>query len=198
MGKIVWPTLWTTLRNLDAITLPQIAMQFGTVPFEVWANRFRQSLSDVLEGWYRPLVSAFYRLSRLPIDGTMPADVSVIGKLFKEARDHWGASDPLSLLVEPRLVIVRNSEAHNNTDLDVRSESFTFINKNVEGTETARWSASITDFQRLAVHAVHLGDVMKTVLIVATFRSVGSDTFVEVLKHLWGPRSRQPEPQSTR
>jgi hypothetical protein len=115
---IILPTLKTALKNPDVLTLPPIARQRGTVPFEVWANRFRGVVNNVLEGWYRPLVSAFYRLSRLPVDDEVPSEVVQLGQLFGQAQDHWPPSSPLSLLVERRIAIVRNSEAHNHTGLD--------------------------------------------------------------------------------
>ena len=63
---IILPTLKTALTNPDVLILPTIARQRGTLAFEVWANRFRGVVNRLLEGWYRPMVSAFYRLSRLP------------------------------------------------------------------------------------------------------------------------------------
>jgi len=117
-------------------------------------------------------VSAFYRLSRLPIDDKVPAEVAQIGQLFQQAQIHWPATNPLSALVERRVAIVRNSEAHNSTELDLDVERFTFINKNKAGVEADRWSASPEEFERLAIHVWHLGDVMQTFLLVIPFRSL--------------------------
>jgi hypothetical protein len=138
------------------------------------------------------MVSAFYRLSRLPAVGQTPPDVAQIGKLFRQAQDYWGAGSPLSLLVDRRIAIVRNSEAHKHTDLDLRSERFTFISKDPAGVEKDRWSASPADFQRLAVHCFHLGELMRTVLMVVAFRSAGPETLVEALTHLW----KRPTPEA--
>jgi hypothetical protein len=74
--SVVWPTLKIALQNTDVLVLPEIARQCGTVPFEIWANRFRRVVSDVLEGWYKPLLSSFYHLSRLLVDGKVLAVVS--------------------------------------------------------------------------------------------------------------------------
>lgn len=180
---IILPTLKTALTNPDILVLPAIARQRGTLAFEVWANRFRGVVNDVLEGWYRPLVSAFYRLSRLPVDDKIPCEVAQLGQLFGQAQDHWPASSPLSLLVERRMAIVRNSEAHNHTRLDLDSETFTFINKNKAGVETDRWGVSPDEFERLAIHVDHLGELMQTFLLTVPFRSLDPENLFDLLVH---------------
>lgn len=132
---IVMPALKTALTNPDVLVVATIARQRGTVPFEIWANRFRGVVNRLLEGWYRPMVSAFYRLSRLPVIDDIPAEVAQLGQMFGDARTHWPAGSPLSLLVLRLITIVRNSEAHNNTTLDLDAERFIFINKTPFGVE---------------------------------------------------------------
>jgi hypothetical protein len=180
MQALVWPTVAATISNLKAVVLPSIARQRGQVSFEVWADRFREAVSDYLESFYKPLVSSFYRLYRLPPDGHIPADVSQLGGLFRQAQLRWSAS-PLSVIVDRRIAVVRNSEAHDHTKVDDEAETFTFINRDKVGVETDRWVASAADFNRLAIHVVHLGDVMKLLLLVMPLRAVGPEMALRVL-----------------
>ncbi|HVT09950.1 MAG TPA: hypothetical protein VHO67_20950 [Polyangia bacterium] len=43
------------------------------MPFEAWAKRFRGTVCDLIEGEYRPMVGAFYRLFRLPAVDDWPS-----------------------------------------------------------------------------------------------------------------------------
>jgi hypothetical protein len=189
---IVMPALKTGLKNPDALVLAPIARQRGTVPFETWANRFRGTVNRLLEGWYRPMVGAFYRLSRLPVVDDIPADVTQLGQMFGDARTHWPASSPLSLLVLRLIAVVRNSEAHNNTSLDLDAERFIFINKSPAGVERDRWSASPAEFERLAIHVDHLGELMQTFLLTVPFRSLDPENLFALMLHLFSSAERPP------
>jgi hypothetical protein len=189
---IVMPALKTAMKNPDALVIASIARQRGTVPFEIWANRFRGTVNRLLEGWYRPMVSAFYRLSRLPVVDGIPVEVAQLGQMFGDARTHWPAGSPLSLLVLRLITIVRNSEAHNNTSLDLDTERFIFINKNPFGVERDRWSASPAEFERLAIHVDHLGELMQTFLLTVPFRSLVPDLLFALLTDLFSSAERTP------
>jgi hypothetical protein len=185
MKAIVLPALRSSMMDPHTLILPQVARQRWTVSFEVWANRFRNAVADVVESWYRPLVSAFYRLSRIPVDDKVPADVVHIGQLFQQAQIHWPAPNPLSVLVERRVAIVRNSEAHSSTEVCLETERFVFTNKNKAGVEIERWTASPAELERLAVHVAHLGDVMQTFLLVMPFRSLDAVMLFSLLADLF-------------
>ena len=191
---IVLPTLKTALKNPDGLTIGPIARQRGTVSFEKWANRFRAAVTRQLDGWYRPLVGAVYRLSRLPQDDRIPAEVTQLGQMFAEARTHWQArSSPLTLLVERLVAVVRNSEAHNHTTLDLASERFLFINRDTAGIEKKdRWNASAAELERLAIHVNHLGDVMQTFLLTVPFRFLDPDFLFAMMADLFSPTPHTP------
>jgi len=183
---IVTKTLWLRAYSRRSRT---------TAPSATGLPVSLMSLSEVnrlLEGWYRPMVSAFYRLSRLPVVDGIPAEVTQLGQMFGDARTHWPPSSPLSLLVQRLIAIVRNSEAHNNTTLDLDTERFIFINKNPAGVERHRWSASSAEFERLAIHVDHLGELMQTFLLTVPFRSLGPDLLFALLTDLFSSAERAP------
>jgi len=189
LNAIVWPTLGPVLENPDILTIDTVARQYGTIPFEPWAKQFRATVKDVLDGWYRPLVSAFYRLSRLPKDGRIPDDEAELGTLLGKARSFWPATSDLQMLVDPRITVVRNSVAHTNSNLDLGDERFIFINRTPSGLEKARWTPTVGEFQHFAVHVVHLGDVMRAVLMTVPLRSLGPELLLDVLSAFFAPPS---------
>lgn len=184
LNAVVWPTLKIVLQNPEILTVDTVARQYGTISFERWANRFRATVKEIVEGWYRPLVSAFYRLSRMPKDGQIPDDVAELGTLLGRARDHWSPASPLQLLADPRITVVRNSEAHSNSTLDLATERFIFISRTASGIEKARWCPTADQFQHFAVHVVHLGEVMRAVLTTVPLRSLGPELLLDVPSRL--------------
>jgi hypothetical protein len=60
---------------------------------------------------------------------------------------------------------------------------FTFVNKNKAGLETDRWSASPDEFERLAIHVDHLGELMQTFLLTIPFRSLDPNNLLDLMLH---------------
>lgn len=184
LREIVLPPLKVAMKDPAGFVIAPIARQRGTVAFETWAKRFRGTVCDLIEGAYRPMVGAFYRLSRLPVVDGIPAEVAQVGQLFDQARTHWPSGHPLSPLVDRRIAVFRNSEAHHHTILDLDAERFTFINRDPKhpgGGEKDRWSASPSELERMAIHVTHLAEVMQTFLLTVPFRSLSPDLLLGVL-----------------
>ena len=71
-------------------------------------------------------------------------------------------------------------------------KTFTFIDKGKAGVERDRWSASPEGFERLTIHFFHLGEVMRTVLMVMPLRSADPDLLVQVLAVVLNPLAPKP------
>ena len=174
--SFVWPAIRAGLADPEALGLPEVAIQRSWLPFEVWSTRFRRCFHQVAERWYRPMLSGFYRMSRLGLGLNRP-EISDFGQLLCTARDHWRDS-PLAALTDDRLRVLRNSEAHGHTEIDLATGTMTFMNRSRSG-ETTRWSASAEDLELAAREMFRHGELMRNVLCVVPFSELDADSLVD-------------------
>jgi hypothetical protein len=172
---LLWPTLRIALQEPAALVLPVVGALQKETPFENWANRLRHSLHQLIERWYRPMLSTFYRLDRIEPGGGLPVEIFEFGNLTTQAREFWGDDNPLSELVDEHITLLRNSEAHGHTEVDVKREVVTFRNRNRRGQVTGEWTASASDLDVLARHISHLGGLMQAVLCVVPLADLELD-----------------------
>jgi hypothetical protein len=121
------------------------------------------------------MLSTFYRLDRLRPGEGLPTEIFEFGNLTTQAREFWGTGSPLSELVDEHITLLRNSEAHGHSEVDVKKELVTFRNRNKRGQATREWIASTTDLDVMARHISHLGGLMQAVLCVVPFADLELD-----------------------
>lgn len=110
-----------------------LSLQTGIeVPFETRATALANSFVSIAEKLYRPILISLLRVTHL-IDGIQrqePSDDS-IGSVIHKCREAWKVKyTALLTLLEDRARILRNSQGHCATTIDVGNETITFVNKN--------------------------------------------------------------------
>jgi hypothetical protein len=100
----------------------------NAVPFEEYAIALGSQIAHVAESFYLPFLRAMLGITRLDRDASsaLPHE---IGAILNLSRQEWTGHYPgLLPLLDDRVRIVRNSEMHRSTLIDVRTQSVTFIN----------------------------------------------------------------------
>lgn len=98
------------------------------IPFEQGARLVADALRCTAEGSYKDMLAVMAQLTYL-MRGQATREVrSDLGALMAQCRDLWAnGSGPTSVLHDP-IRIVRNSESHRHTVIDVRAMTITFRN----------------------------------------------------------------------
>lgn len=100
----------------------------GELPFEAVARQVSDALRRLAENWYRPMLAAMFRLTQARTGDNSPVQHE-LGNLMTQCRGVWRArGGPLAVLSD-MIRVVRNSESHGNTEIDVRAETIAFINR---------------------------------------------------------------------
>ena len=107
----------------------------GSLPFETRAVALSNCLASVAESWYKPLLQFLLRLSRavVSVDSAVPNE---LGAVMGQCRELWASSmRELLPLLDDRLRIIRNSEAHRHTRIDPRANTIAWVNARRDGTQ---------------------------------------------------------------
>jgi len=100
------------------------------VTFEERIGTLSSHLHHAAERYYRPLLTAVLKLSRIA-RGSMCEVPTELGKVIGQCRDIWTTQDPRLLpLIDARIWLLRNAEAHRDFIIDVENETITYFNEN--------------------------------------------------------------------
>jgi hypothetical protein len=102
--------------------------QADTFSFEENTRMVASSLAHASETFYKPMLVSTLRITR--IDQASQAVIPrELGAVINQARDYWRSRYPQLLdLLDDNARIIRNSEAHRHTKVDVRNETVSFTN----------------------------------------------------------------------
>jgi hypothetical protein len=102
--------------------------QANAISFEENTRMVAASLAHAAEAFYKPMLASTLRITR--IDQESPTAVpGELGAVINQARDYWQSRYPRLLgLLDDNTRIIRNSEAHKHTKIDVRKETVSFTN----------------------------------------------------------------------
>jgi hypothetical protein len=155
--------------------LPMLACA-DELQFEVWARDFGHSLLNLVERWYKPLLTHFVMVTGWARTGRADTMPSELGKVMARARDTWQSDPDLLSMVHDHIRIFRNSEAHGHTEIDVASEKLTF--KNVDkGRVTGQFEATKLDLLGLAKDIYQAAELMQFALLSAAYACITPDIF---------------------
>jgi len=100
-----------------------------SVTFEEQIRGVAAALTDSAERWYLPLLQGALMVTR-ELDGRSSNVPATVGPAVAQASELWASRFPsLVPLISHEIRIVRNSEAHKNTKIDVRQETVRFVNE---------------------------------------------------------------------
>jgi hypothetical protein len=133
-----------------------------SAPFEARVSELFPLVSHLVERRYRPVLIALLRVTRL-LEGSVVSEPETltVGVAIRKCRDAWSQSHPgLLPILDDRLRILRNSEAHRSTVIDVKNETITFVDLSVKV-----GPLSESDFRQFAG-----GSVLRNESLVAAMR----------------------------
>lgn len=100
----------------------------NTTP-EMMLRMTANSIKTVAELWYKPLLQKVLAITRLLTDKHV-TEPNELGSIMSQCHNVWQSKYPeLLCLLDDKIRIIRNSEAHHNTIIDASEETITFINQ---------------------------------------------------------------------
>jgi hypothetical protein len=106
----------------------------GNISFEENTRMVASSLAHSAETFYKPMLLSTLRVTRID-QGSQAGVPKELGSAIFQARDYWQSRYPklLDLLVD-NARLIRNSEAHGHTSIDIKNETISFTNVPSKGT----------------------------------------------------------------
>lgn len=96
--------------------------------FETIVREVADAMRRAAETLYRPMLTAMLRLTFARLGQTTPIKHE-LGGLMSQCRESWRARGGPVAALSDTIRAVRNSESHRNTEIDVRAETITFVNR---------------------------------------------------------------------
>jgi hypothetical protein len=115
--------------------------------FEEKVGIIASQMSHIAEKYYKQMIFILLKITRLIMDNERN-DQNGLGQIINNCKNFWEKEFPQFLpILNNEIKILRNSEAHSKTYIDVQNETITFINIKNNGEEEIFGPLSVNDFQ---------------------------------------------------